>query len=382
MSAEPLPPPLPNDPLSGGEWQAVLERHARWVQNAHQDGECADLIGTDLRGRPIPPGVNLSGAFLWSANLSGVNLVRADLSGAKLGGANLSRAKLRYAKLARVELQDANLSEADLGRADLTGAHLEDANLSGADLDGADLSGARLMSADLTGAALRHANLSDADLRGAHGLRLDQTFIRNCRFTPVGNRFWAVACNHLFARVRRTALRFPRRDNDPWSVLRQMYAGPRVVVLLLGLLAFAAPYVGRVAMYGLLSRAEAAFQKQTEVGAPWEDFAEWPSNYRAYFQRRSVLALLLKWDQGAGHTALALVLVAYNIGVYRLISRVGPLRDEEERSGFAPAWAYYRGLIWVHRAVCLLFYVSLASFCWNLYVTLATPIWVPAPRPG
>jgi len=95
-----------------------------------------------------------------------------------------------------------------------------------------------------------------------------------------------------------------------------------------------------------------------------------------------VLALLLKWDQGAWHTALALVLVAYNVGVFWLISRVGPLRDEEERSGFTPAWASYRSLIWVHRAVSVLFYVSLASFCWNLYATLATPIWVPAPRPG
>src|SRR5262249_44487529 len=162
----------------------------------------------------------------------------------------------------------------------------------------------------------------------------------------------------------------------PWSVLRQSYAGPRVVVLLMGLVAFAAPYVGRVAMYALIGRAESVLVRHPPPGPPWEVIAEMSERGHT----RPALAYLLPWDQGVWHAALALVLVAYNIGVYRLISRVGPLRDEEERSGFAPAWAHYRSLILVHWAVSMLFYVSLASFCWNLYVTLSWPIWVPPVR--
>jgi hypothetical protein len=169
-----------------------------------------------------------------------------------------------------------------------------------------------------------------------------------------------------------------------------MYGGPRVVVLLMGLVAFATPYVGRVAMYGLVSRAEGAVRYVEQVGL--EDLLKDPRDptviRRPPLDRlpqprtRTVLELLVKWDQGVWHTVLAGVLVAYNLGVYRLISRVGPLRDEEERSGFAPAWSSYRALVWVHRVVCVLFYVSLASFLWNLYTTLATKIVVLVPAAG
>jgi hypothetical protein len=80
------------------ELNRILELHEKWL-NGEEDGERADLFGSDLR----------------RADLSGFDLQRADLS-----GSNLQRADLTYANLS-----DANLS----------GANLSGANLSGADID-------------------------------------------------------------------------------------------------------------------------------------------------------------------------------------------------------------------------------------------------------
>ena len=77
-------------------------------------------------------------------------------------------------------------------------------------------------------------------------------------------------------------------------------------------------------------------------------------------------------------TVLAVVLILYNVGVYRLITAVGPLRDEEERSGWSPAWDDYRKLRWVHCGVTVLFYVSSLSFLVTTYPLLTEVVCVPA----
>ena len=128
--------------------------------------------------------LDLSGAFLSTAQLQGADLsrsdlVEADLSGGHLRGANLRGANLEKAHLHRAEMADtdmgnarlmdaylpgADMSHSKLGRANLRGADMSRANLSGADLARANLTGATLFRASLRGANLAGATLTGADL--------------------------------------------------------------------------------------------------------------------------------------------------------------------------------------------------------------------------
>lgn len=100
--------------ISQQEFNQILEKHKIYIATLGQEGERADLRGTDL-----------SDADLRRANLSGADLEEADLEGANLEGA-------------------------DLKWADLTGANLKGANLKGADLEGVNLTWADLRGADLS----------------------------------------------------------------------------------------------------------------------------------------------------------------------------------------------------------------------------------------
>jgi uncharacterized protein YjbI with pentapeptide repeats len=133
--------------------------------------------------------INLSNAFLFSADLhkaklSAANLSSAELSVADLSGANLDYADLDHANLSKAKLYKANMLEASLVNANfchallfftnltkafmisanLSSASLARTNLSFATLDKANLSFAHLAEVDLTSANLSQANLSSADL--------------------------------------------------------------------------------------------------------------------------------------------------------------------------------------------------------------------------
>ncbi len=148
----------------------------------------AKLVGADLTGANLA-GANLTGALLQyddhfsfhaadltdadltDAKLEGANLTGANLTGAKLEGADLSRAKLTRARLIGAKLTGATLSGVELREANMTGAnmigaHLRSADLKQAYLRRADLSEAKLWGADLTGAKLEGAKLKGADLGG------------------------------------------------------------------------------------------------------------------------------------------------------------------------------------------------------------------------
>ena len=314
---------------------------------------------------------------MWRANLSGASLWRVNLSGTYLGEADLSGATLPRA----------NLSEADLSEADLSGADLSEVDLSGARLYRTDLSGADLSEADLSGTDLVETRLKDTDLRRAYGLRLNSTYIRGAQFSPLVPR-WQAALNHLRGR------KFV--DTDSWSILRQLYSGPRTLFLFFFVVVFALPYVGRAAFYSTASAAEQkvidSWTQQKEhwrephraVGGPAAGVIATPFDGAERFVRRNnelrpIWQMLLKIDEGRVlPSVLAVLLVLYNVGVYWLITSVGPLRDEEERSGWSPAWADYRRLIRVHQGVTLLFYVSFAAFVWNVIGLLRQTVWVPA----
>jgi len=122
----------------------VFAPRAKW---ARLDLSFAYLVSADL-----------SNADLWSANLNYADLRGANLRGASLRGADLYQAKLRGASL-----QDADLAGAHLAGADLRGADLRDALMGGTFLRGASLRGANLRGADLSDAILLGADLDSAN---------------------------------------------------------------------------------------------------------------------------------------------------------------------------------------------------------------------------
>jgi DNA-binding NarL/FixJ family response regulator len=152
----------PRQPV-GPDVEAILARHARWVEAGGQDGERARLEGFDLSGR------QLSGAVLTSALLR-----RVDLSAADAGGALFHGADLRNADATGTRFVGADLAVARLRHARLVACQFAGASLKGADLAGADLSGAQMGDADLSGAILLGAQLAGADLAGVVGLTQGQ----------------------------------------------------------------------------------------------------------------------------------------------------------------------------------------------------------------
>jgi uncharacterized protein YjbI with pentapeptide repeats len=442
----------------------MIEMHGRWISSKGADGAAGDFTEHDFRGVEFPRHTilarakllraklhdaelinadlceadlfeaDLSGASLLSANLAEANLIKARLPKARLIAATLSGPRLLYvvmpgadltdAKLCGVNLTQAILSGAILERADLSRSTLFEADLRGSNLRGANLAGANLVGADLAGADLLGAKLGDADLRFTRGLRLNGTFIREARFSPVAsplrvllNRISATAIPVLSRWAAQAGSQTDRRqsdqsslagehgaehyrlpENDPWSVLRQSYAGPRLAFLLIALIIFAAPYIARALLWASVSRVEASFiqtaqrlqeadQRATNAGLPVkEQMRETAGAFsrrsedrlRQHFQQHSLVVILLRLDQGTAASVLALVLIVYNLCVFTLVYSIAPLRDEEERSGYSPAWPEYRWLVWLHRIATVLLYVSLGSFVFNVWQLLSVPIWVPS----
>jgi len=109
---------------------------------------------------------NLSYAHLSLARLGGANMIDVDLSYANLNSAQLGEAELRRANLHGATLNFANLGRAYLREANLCKAHLYQANLSFSDLDRADLTGADLELATLTGSYVGGAIISKSKIYG------------------------------------------------------------------------------------------------------------------------------------------------------------------------------------------------------------------------
>jgi uncharacterized protein YjbI with pentapeptide repeats len=425
--------------LTAEELTQALAEHEKWLDSKQKAGKCINLESVDLKDVKWP-GKNLRGAKLANADfhhadLSDAILDAADLSGANLVGANLTRASLRAANLSRAYCENTEMPGADLSLAKLRGAFMWWANLSGCDLGSADfrpyeqevvaiketqlhranltnakavnawLSHANLSFANLTGADLHHAKFDGADLRGAVGAQLDSTYIREAQFSPVSSRWLAWVCNTVFPRLRRRCqaqgwdrlarqLGIQEKKNDSWSVLRQSYAGPRLFFLFLFVIAFTLPYVGRAVFYSAVGPVERRLAAQVEsrkqkleaklAARPTDLIArhelEQINHALAKVEPRPLWQVLLKWDEGKiGPSVLAVLLILYNLGLYILISSVSPLRDEEERSGWSPARADYAWLIWIHRVVTGLFYVSLVSFMINATQVLTDVVFVVKP---
>lgn len=372
----------------------------------------------DLNPEVIPM---LSGADLKEVDLSGRNL-----RGAQLDGADLTGAKLRRAMLEDASLREAILYKANLDMADLTGANLEDADLlkatasnailsnvnaHGARFAGAvirdsqlsrsDLSDTDLREADFHGSDLRRVQMErailwtthfdEADLRAATGMRFDETIIRNTKFSP--------------------------RSRDRWSTLRRHYTGPRYAITLILLIAFALPYFAKAAGWVAAARTQeaigaalveaegrmAALVKTEAGGASVASEVihsiqdRLPVKGDLNWRRAQVWELLLGVDKGIWYFLSTCVLLLYNILRGLLTFVVGPMRDEEERSGVSPphrvegktpgkrflywlrrGWAESYAWLWLpHRIVTVLFAVAVGSFLFHAVNWLSLGVWLP-----
>jgi hypothetical protein len=340
-----------------------------------------------------------------------VDLSKKNLQGVNLRGpADLRRANLQGANLDGADLREANFYQADFCGANLTGADCRNAQLGGtgmrkAKLKYADLRGARLFYADLSQATLTDANFSEADLRLVQGMKLDCTFIRNARFSP--------------------------RASDPWSTLRRNYTGAKLLFHLLLLIVFIMPYVTKTLMWIGVNRAQEAMISTTNrmqevarilqqeghpTAAALDQVVTRFSTLKECLQdeckKVSVWELLIGKE---GHQPywlpywipywlLTVALILYNLCRAILTWTVGPLRDEEERSGYSPPLMYnpnepqepplslgwrkgpdwlrhqmngYGWLIWPHRVVKILFWIALSSFAIHAWTWLTIPVSLP-----
>jgi hypothetical protein len=259
------------------------------------------------------------------------------------------------------------------------------------------------------------ARLGGADLRRTRGFAPDDTFVRHAHFSA--------------------------RPNDSWSILRRAYTGPRLIFNLLFLCVFFLPFVARTVAW------VAAGKAQTEVVSRMEELehtlashrpsqpelvdlltsslrairSRMPGGAAETWRETAVWKLVLGIDKGLAIWISALLLLLYNIGRGAMTYIVAPMRDAEERSGYAPkrkaeTWKRHRDeyhdevfadevarhnwkpplihrmritqlwlagyfdaygwLIWPHRFLRVLFAFAVAAFLWNASHWLMTPVWV------
>ena len=91
-----------------------------------------------------------------------------------------------------------------------------------------------------------------------------------------------------------------------------------------------------------------------------------------------VWQLLLGIDKGWRFCVLASLLLLYNLCRALLTWKLGPLRDEEERSFYSPALDDYRWLYRVHRVVQFLLAVAVIALAYHGWVWGRTSVWLPA----
>jgi len=194
----------------------VLKKHERWLATDGEEGERADLFGTELRG------TDLRGIALKKSNLRRAYLSEANLSEADLREADLSSAKLRRANLYCTNLIEAKLHEADLREADLRGANLKGANLYLADLRGADLVEANLYEAHLSGAKMRGANLGKAKLCGARlsGINLLESNVSGADLRGADLRSVAITDHQLKDVITNERTVLPDGSTGPFVISR------------------------------------------------------------------------------------------------------------------------------------------------------------------
>lgn len=208
------------------------------------------------------------------------------------------------------------------------------------------------------------ANFEAAEVFDTRGLRLNSTYIRNARFSPAAS--------------------------DPWSVLRRKYTGVMFALNLLLTTVFLIPHFADALMWRAVAQTQ---QIAVDVKHTVEEITEEAvrnGNNAASVVRQARLKLQLRecitathciewplWKillgihRGRSYWMLAVVLLLYNASRAILTVNVGLLRDQEERSGYSPAWRNYWWLHWIHRGIMQpLIVLVMAYLTWHVGLLL------------
>ncbi len=222
----------------------------------------------------------------------------------------------------------------------------------GAEFNHVALPGADLAHVSLKGVSIEDARFPNADLRHVENLLLSGQDIRGARFAI--------------------------QAKDPWSILRRKYTGPAFLFHVMLLMAFVGGYAAKAAMWIAVNRVQTVGLQATEqlhgtatqaaeamhddaqktatshphvadavekvgekVGERFDEtISKLPQSVAPTGDEPeySVFEVLLSGDGPLWMTLLAIALLGYNGERYIVTRHVAELRDEEERSGFAPDW--------------------------------------------
>lgn len=131
-----------------------------------------DVSNAQLSNTKDP--LDLTGAFLNSANFNNASANQAVFDRAELGSSSFVESKLYQASFQSAYLYDANFKNAQLNEVDFQGTNREPTELQKADFSGAELNGAIFSQSNVAGANFCDSYLTDTDFRGAIGLKKEQ----------------------------------------------------------------------------------------------------------------------------------------------------------------------------------------------------------------
>jgi uncharacterized protein YjbI with pentapeptide repeats len=347
---------------------------------ASADLASAALSGTKFLSCNLSE-ANFNGADLTSADLQGSLCLLTRFEGARLGGANLKGTRFPGATIKQVadldkiqwrgaDLSSCNLSGTVLEQADLTSLVARHADFSDCRLAEADFSGAELHSATFKNAGLKFTNWRGAKLNSADFEGADLRFVKNIWFDQ----------NNLYG------AKLSPKGADPWTALRREYSGSRLAFHLVLLIGFFLPYVIRAATWYQVNQVQEAHAVAIESIRTDPELARALNITRlltpdlvaaatsACLAERCkewyVWELVVARNVAGYATYVAWLLLLYNVARLFLTWKVGPLRDDEDRTYVTPARDDYGLLYGAHRVVQIVFYVSFASFLLHAYEVL------------
>jgi len=313
-------------------------------------------------------------AFLRHADFSGAEIYHGQFEGVKAEAATFVGAQLETCDFNSPFVEGKRIY-ASFVCANFTGANVLAANFTWAVLKSAVFSHANLSDSVMTNAAVEQTDFSDANLRGTKGLRLDDTYVARARFSADAK--------------------------DPWSVLRREYTGPKFAFHLLLLIMFLLPKVFTIVRWQIVSGMQQnAILAAQQVSKSMSDMsskgglppdvsagivtriAEFKPCFARECERVPIWTLLLETRRPPAYLILGLALLVYNAARGLLTWRMGPLREEEERSGYTPPYKgprlldSYGWLMWPHRIMRGLLVVALSALAWHLYDALTAVVWL------
>jgi len=335
----------------------------------------------------------------------------------------------------------ADFSGADLTNAIFRGTNFQlFANpemLSGADLTSADLSYSSIVGHNLQGTILRNTDLSHADLRAVQGCEFDTTCIREARLTPyaqdrwsvlrrrysgafliinlillagyflplvaqalfwswVGKaeteftRSWAIDGQQLVKATKSAIARRIAMTDDKIKGLIQVVDHHLTALdsdlILLSKTQLASELVDRIrsnivdVTNELNEMATRADDQAARLILQVNAWAVHAKGSPIHWKKSTVIAKLAGFERGMHYVLLGGLMLVYNLGRGGLTWCVGPMRDEEERSGYTPAQRSCKWLYRLHWWVLRLEIVALLAFfllAVEIASSLYAPLWVP-----